>query len=67
MTKVVIDMTMSLDGCVAGPNDGGISARAAWGGELIEGLRLETMYVTDGHFATHIRYRVVGQGSEKVS
>ncbi len=69
MTKVVIDMTMSLDGFVAGPDDGKKHPLGTHGGEAIfdcytsgtEEVKspLEKLSVSDGPLATHIRYRVL--------
>jgi hypothetical protein len=81
MSKVIFEMSMSLDGFVAGPDDGqefplgrdGIKHVFAWyssGTEKLRGVQpalganregpigLEKL-LTDGPFATHIRYRVV--------
>jgi hypothetical protein len=68
VTKVVIDMTMSLTGFVAGPGDGkndgmrifdllgdGVSLFDHLGGPV----RLEKISAADGPLATHLRYRVL--------
>jgi hypothetical protein len=52
MTKVVIDMTMSLDGFVAGD---GVRLFDHFGGPV----RLEKISAVDGPLATHVRYRIL--------
>jgi len=63
MSKVAINMTMSLDGFVAGPEDGADHPLGRHGGArlfdaLPEGLLLERLSVSDDPYATHLRYPV---------
>ena len=60
MSKVVIDMTMSLDGFVAGPGDGKDYPLGKHDGDHFGGpVRLEKISASDGPLATHLRYRVL--------
>ena len=63
MAKVIVALTMSLDGFIAGSNDGGAQPLGDGGSRLFDrpgsgNVRLETVRVVDAPGVTHLRYRV---------
>ena len=70
MATVVADMSMSVDGYIAGPDDRPGQGLGRGGGRLFEpaGLghvELEPVRRLEGRNATHLRYRVIHRAAKQ--
>jgi hypothetical protein len=65
MAKVIVELSMSLDGFVAGPNDGPENGLGDGGGvRLFDNLgatpiELESIWVIEAPGVTHLGFRVI--------